>query len=248
MLYVFNAVSDQAYDRAYKYARALEPYLVEGVVPEKVRERIENDGKLEKLYDRAKKEIFLRKGKSKEPEEQEWNDDDPELGTRPETGDDEEGAEGQTGGRKASARQPKRASRVRLTLNIEVSPERLERAFGMAKGQEGIVRFKALGVEDDWSIQGHEGQRACQPTQARGAQQLRQREIGLRKKDLCARLGLSSCAVVVDLLRAAATPLIGPGDCGLTLPRPPRQRRCSRSCRGWSPRRFPYPPGSSTLP
>src|ERR1700676_1004987 len=42
MMYVCDAVSDQAYDRAYKYARALEPYLVEKVPPAKVRERIES--------------------------------------------------------------------------------------------------------------------------------------------------------------------------------------------------------------
>src|SRR5689334_4713634 len=28
MMYVCDAISDQGYDRAYKYARALEPYLV----------------------------------------------------------------------------------------------------------------------------------------------------------------------------------------------------------------------------
>jgi hypothetical protein len=33
MMYVCDAISDQAYDRACKYARALEPYLVKKVPP-----------------------------------------------------------------------------------------------------------------------------------------------------------------------------------------------------------------------
>jgi hypothetical protein len=142
MLYVYDAVSDQAYDRAYKYARALEPYLAKNIKPKKVRALIESDGGLEKLYDRAKKQIPLRKGRAEEPADPERNDDDTVF-----HGDGEAGGEDRPNRSGASKH---RDRRQRLTLEIEISAKRLDRVFGMSQGQEGTLRFKSLGVNGDW--------------------------------------------------------------------------------------------------
>jgi hypothetical protein len=40
--------------------------------------------------------------------------------------------------------------RGRPTLEMQISPDRLERVFDMDKGQQAVVRIKALGAEDDW--------------------------------------------------------------------------------------------------
>lgn len=135
MMYVCDAISDQAYDRAFKYSRALEPYLVKNITPKKVRALIEKDGGLEKLYDRAKKEIPLRTGRAGGTGEPERNDDEEDGGDR---------SPNRNEGSKHQDRQQ------RLTLEIEISPKRLERVLGMSRGHEGILRFKALGAESDW--------------------------------------------------------------------------------------------------
>jgi len=151
MMYVCNAVSDQAYDRAYKYARALEPYLVEEVLPEKVRERIESDGKLEKLYDRAKKEIPLRTSRGKEPDDQEWNDADLTLEGRINANDeDKDGGQREHKSKRAFSSTTNRTRPGRLTLDVEISGKKLERVFAMSEGQEATVRIKALDVENGW--------------------------------------------------------------------------------------------------
>jgi len=145
MLYVCSAVTDQAYDRAFKYARALEPYLVEKVAPEKVRQRIEKDRGLERLYELAKEKIPLRSGQDEE--DQGWNDDDLTFDGEAQANDDEEGGESERNG---DGHQKRRVRRRRLTLDIEISPEKLERVLSMAERQAGTLRFKALGAEGAW--------------------------------------------------------------------------------------------------
>jgi hypothetical protein len=113
-----------------------------------VRRLIEKDGGLEKLYDRAKKEIPLRKGGGKKPDEQEWNDDDLTGEGRKQVNDDD--VKGPQDEPKSDEGFKDRGRRQRLTLEIEISPERLDRVFGMSRGQEGILRFKALGEEGHW--------------------------------------------------------------------------------------------------
>jgi hypothetical protein len=53
IVYVFQATTKQLYDRAWKYATALEFYWKEGLRPEEVPGRIKADGGIEVLLKRA---------------------------------------------------------------------------------------------------------------------------------------------------------------------------------------------------
>ena len=64
MVYVFDATSKNAYDRAWKYATALEKYFNEGVKPGKIEKIIEETGGLEALLRSAQEARKLAKKKA----------------------------------------------------------------------------------------------------------------------------------------------------------------------------------------
>jgi hypothetical protein len=88
---------------------------VEKVAPEKVRQRIEKDRGLERLYEVAKDKIPLRNGQDEE--DQGWNDDDLRVQGEVEDFDDDEEGDANTGERPKRRRRPQQ-----LTLDIEISP------------------------------------------------------------------------------------------------------------------------------
>src|SRR5208283_251171 len=64
MVYVFDATSKNAYDRAWKYATALEKYFNEGVKPREIEKIIEENGGLEALLRSAQEARKLAKKKA----------------------------------------------------------------------------------------------------------------------------------------------------------------------------------------
>ena len=80
MVYVFDATSKNAYDRAGKYARALEKYFNEGVKPSKIEKIIEENGGLEALLRSAQEARKLAKKKARSTDDSYFNDlDDFDL-------------------------------------------------------------------------------------------------------------------------------------------------------------------------
>ena len=84
MVYVFDATSKNAYDRAWKYATALEKYFNEGVKPKQIEKTIEENGGLEALLRTAQGARKLAKKKAWSANDSYFNDLDEFDGGREE--------------------------------------------------------------------------------------------------------------------------------------------------------------------
>jgi len=74
MVYVFAALTKQLYDRAWKYATALKPFLDKGVRPEKVAAMVRKNG-IEVYIERAQQARANQKREQEEEENASWEED-----------------------------------------------------------------------------------------------------------------------------------------------------------------------------
>src|SRR3954469_7263736 len=121
MFFLVGAVPDTPlYNRAYKYGRALEPYMEEELSPDEVAAKIEEDGGIEELYEQVKAEA------RKERQNQGDDEDEGEASEVAEDGDAEEDED-----------EPP-------ALQVEMDSETLEKVLGLRVGRKAQITVKRL--------------------------------------------------------------------------------------------------------
>lgn len=168
-VFITNAKNTARYNRAFKYARALECYVTEGVDPADVPDRLKADGGIEALYERAtalrprrsaaapKSGSGAKRSGDEDRRSPDWGGDDREdedadgWDDPSEDSDDAEGEPERKPQKPKAGRKPASLSQV-ATLNLEIDPSDLEDVLDTEEGQKVRVTIEQVGTDGKWVL------------------------------------------------------------------------------------------------
>jgi hypothetical protein len=144
MIFVFNATSGARYDRAWKYARALEIYWSSDVLPEEVAEKIKGDGGIEAVYRMAVQKSPRRKLRAELRDDYYSLEEDSEPAGDDVSDDEDQHIHSEDGDDTYDEED------CNPTFDVEIDPKRLRKLLALKNGARARITVEKVGSRGGW--------------------------------------------------------------------------------------------------